>query len=198
MAESAADAIRALRALAAARPSFTVLIDGRSGAGKSTLARAAAAATGAALVRLDDLYPGWDGLAAGAEAVRRDVLVPRRTGRPASWRRWDWAAGRAADRVPVPATGGVICEGSGVLTRASAPLADVTIWVELDDAERRRRALQRDGDLFAPHWDRWAAQEAAAIAVERPRGLAGRTVDGSLVQPPFRDRSAGGPYRERP
>ena len=46
-----------------------VLIDGRSGAGKSTLAAALAARLGTPLLALDSLYPGWDGLAAGAVAV---------------------------------------------------------------------------------------------------------------------------------
>jgi cytidylate kinase len=185
-------AVDAVRALADARRSWTVLVDGRSGAGKSTLASALAARTGAALVRLDDVYPGWDGLAAGAEAVRRDLLVPRATGRAGAWRRWDWAADGPAERHRVPAGGGLVCEGCGVLTRASAPLADLAIWVDLDPAERRRRALARDGETFAPHWDRWAAQEAAAIARDDPRGLADLVVDGHrLPQPTISARSGG-------
>ena len=42
------------------RPGAILLIDGRSGSGKSELATAIAAATGSQVVRLDDLYPGWD------------------------------------------------------------------------------------------------------------------------------------------
>ena len=63
----------------AAPPRPVVLVDGRSGAGKSTLAaRLVAAWPGpVTLVSLDDLFPGWDGLAAGSDAVARDVL--RRT-----------------------------------------------------------------------------------------------------------------------
>ena len=182
-----AAAVDAVRALAAARRTWTVLIDGGSGAGKSTLADLLVAATGAALVRLDDLYPGWDGLAAGAAAVRRDLLAPRATGRDGAWRRWDWGAEAPAERVVVPATGGLIVEGSGVLTRASAPLADLAVWVDLDEPERRRRAIARDGEPYARQWQRWAAQEAAAIVANAPRTLADVVVDGrSLPQPGVR------------
>ena len=34
-------------------------------------------------------------------------------------------------------------------------------------AVRRARALARDGAVYAPHWDRWAAQEDALLARER-------------------------------
>jgi hypothetical protein len=138
------------------------------------------------LVRLDDCYPGWDGLEAGAEAVRSGVLVPRATGRGGGWQRWDWAADRAAERHPVPAVGGLVCEGSGVLTRRSAPLADLRIWVELDGDRRKARALRRDGDLFAPHWERWAAQEDAVIRNGAPSSLADLVIDGATVRPVFR------------
>jgi uridine kinase len=186
VAEPAEEALRTVRALAAARGTWTVLVDGRAGAGKSTLARALAAATGAELVRLDDVYPGWDGLEAGAEAVRRDLLAPRATGRGGVWRRWDWAASRPAERHDVPAAGGLVCEGCGVLSRRSAPLATLRIWVELDDARRKERALRRDGDLFARHWDRWAAQEDAVVRTESPAHLADLVVDGATVRPALR------------
>jgi anthranilate synthase component 1/para-aminobenzoate synthetase len=32
---------------------------------------------------------------------------------------------------------------------------------------RKKRALDRDGAAYAPHWDRWAAQEDAMLARER-------------------------------
>ncbi len=191
-------ALAAVRALATARRDWTVLIDGRSGAGKTTLAGALAAATGAGLLHLDDLYPGWDGLAAAADSVRRQVLVPRRTGRRGAWRRWDWRAGAPAERHRVPAGGGLVCEGSGLLTRRSAPLGDLTLWVELEDDERRRRALARDGAAYEPHWERWAAQEREAVARERPQRLADLVVDGGRVQALLRGRTARTAYRRSP
>ena len=37
---------------------------------------------------------------------------------------------------------------------------------------RRRRALDRDGETYAPHWERWAAQERVTFARERTRARA--------------------------
>jgi uridine kinase len=159
------------RAASASRP--VVLIDGRSGAGKSSLAAELAPALGAQLVSLDDLYPGWDGLAAGSAAVHETVLRAVDPG----WRRWDWASARAVEWHPVDPGLPVVIEGCGALSRANRAIATFGIWVELDAAERRRRALERDAS-FAAHWDRWAAQERDHIAREHPRALADWIVTG--------------------
>ncbi|GAB3624689.1 hypothetical protein GCM10027418_27740 [Mariniluteicoccus endophyticus] len=63
------------------------------------------------------------------------------------------------------------------LTPASAAYADCTVWLELDAAERKRRALARDGDAFAPWWDHWAAQEAEHWRTHDPRALADEVVE---------------------
>jgi len=151
---------------------WVLLIDGRSGAGKTVLARRLAdALPEATLVSLDDVYPGWDGLASGAAAVPGII----RDGR---WRRWDWAADAPGEQAAVDRTGSLIIEGCGAISRASRALADHAWWLDLDDAERKRRALGRDGDTYAPHWDRWAAQEVDFAARERPRELADLVIEG--------------------
>jgi hypothetical protein len=71
-----------------------------------------------------------------------------------------------------------VVEGCGALSVANRALATLGLWVELDDATRKRRALLRDGDSYAPHWDDWAAQEDVFIARERPRERADAIVDG--------------------
>lgn len=144
-----------------------VLIDGGSGAGKTTLARELAPLLDAQLVSLDDVYPGWDGLAAGSAAVHETVLRPVDAG----YRRWDWAAERAADWHPLDPARPIVVEGCGALSRANRALATLGIWVELDEVTRRERALARDPE-FAEHWERWAAQERAHAAREDPRALA--------------------------
>ncbi len=164
-------ALAARAAASGRRP--VVLIDGRSGAGKSTLARELAPLLGAQLVSLDDVYPGWGGLAAGSAAVHETILRDRDPG----WRRWDWASERPAEWHPVDPSAPIVIEGCGALTRAGRALATFGIWVDGRAAERRRRALEREPG-FARHWREWAAQERAHIARERPRSLADIVIAG--------------------
>lgn len=151
----------------------TVLIDGRSGSGKTTLAhelhRVWAAST---VVRLDDIYPGWDGLAWAVDHIHTELLLPRSLGRPGRWRGWDWSNDAPAGWHAVDPRQRLIVEGVGALTAANRALADLGIWVDTDDDERKRRALLRDGDTYRPHWERWAAQEVAHLAAYLPRAQA--------------------------
>jgi uridine kinase len=151
----------------------TVLIDGRSGSGKTTLAAQLCRVwDSSVVVALDDIYPGWDGLAWAVEHLRVALLEPRAAGRPGRWRRWDWATGTPAGRHTVEPGRRVIIEGVGALTAANRALADLGIWVDAPEADRKRRALMRDGDTYVPHWDRWAVQEEAFIARYDPRSVA--------------------------
>jgi hypothetical protein len=168
-ARPALDLVRAV--LATGRPNAVVLLDGPSGSGKTTLASTIRARTGIGLVHLEDLYPGWDGLDAAGRLVHDGLLAPRAVGRPPSLRRWDWHEGRPADAIRVP-IGPLLVEGSGVLTQANRLLTAAAIWLELPLAERRRRALARDGAAYEPWWDVWAEQEARFAARELPRDLA--------------------------
>ncbi|MFJ3321813.1 AAA family ATPase [Curtobacterium sp. NPDC086286] len=146
---------------------LVVLVDGRSGTGKTTLGDSLAERLGAQVVHLDDVYPGWDGLRAAAEAVVTDVLGGR-----SGYRRWDWATSCPAEWAAVDPGRPIVVEGCGALSRGSAPLASLRVWLEADDDTRWERAIGRDGESFAREWDRWAAQEAAFIAAERPAELA--------------------------
>lgn len=121
------------------------------------------------LLALDSLYPGWDGLAEGAEIVDRDVLRPHADGLPGRWRRWDWAEDRPAEVHVVAPDLPLVVEGAGALTRGAAAVTDIAVWLEAPEAVRRDRALARDGDGYRPHWERWAAQEERHIAANDPR-----------------------------
>ena len=143
-----------------------VLIDGRSGSGKTELATELAASLEAQLVRLDHLYPGWGGLEAGSERVRTDILLANR------WQRWDWASGAHAEWHELDPSRALIVEGSGALRSANRELATLGVWVELDEPTRKARALARDGAMYEPHWDAWAAQEQRFFERERPDLLA--------------------------
>jgi cytidylate kinase len=163
------------RVLAALAPAerWVILVDGGSGSGKTTLAAQLAVALDAQLVRLDDFYPGWDGLEAASVAVLTDVLGAHR------WRRWDWEAQAPAEWHAVDPNQPIVIEGSGALSRANRAHATLGVWINLDAEERKRRAMIRDGDTYRPHWDRWAAQEARFFARERPDVLADVVIDES-------------------
>jgi hypothetical protein len=168
-------------------------VDGRSGAGKSTLARSLADAVrrfgaDAVVVRLDDLYQGWDGLDRVVPVVVEHVLTPLAGSLPIVVPTWDWDADRPGPARPVPALGPprpavVLVEGAGSGARAAAPWLAGLIWVDADPRLRRRRALARDGATYAPHWERWSAQEDAYAARERPRERAGLVLDASAEVP---------------
>ena len=179
-----ADAVAAiLYALEQLRvPNPVVLIDGPSGAGKSTLADAIIASWPSAwatpqLLRMDAIVPGWDGLAASSEMLAT-LLDELAAGHHADWTAWDWAMDAPGARGTVVADRPLIVEGSGSLTATTSVLATVAVWVDLaDERERFRRAIERDGALYEPHWDRWAAQERAHVLRHDPQSLADFTVD---------------------
>jgi uridine kinase len=153
-----------LAAPARAGRTRVLAIDGRSGSGKSTLARALADRLDAPVVDLELIYPGWDGLEAGVELLVRDVLAPLAEGQPARVPRYDWEHARYGEPWTLDPPPLVIVEGVGAGARAAAVHASLLVWVELADGLRKERALARDGDLFGPHWQRWAEQEDALLA----------------------------------
>lgn len=166
-----------------------LIIDGRSGSGKTSLAREAVAAAHLAeldpqLLHVEDLYPGWDGLDAGSRALP-GVLERRQ------YRRYDWVAGAFGERVTLGPELPLIIEGCGALTvealgaaqQFAGPAARViTLWLECPAPERQARALARDGETYAPHWQRWADQEDALYARTRPWLIADRIVDHRVTE----------------
>lgn len=132
-----------------------VAIDGYSGSGKSTLAAALAQlVNGWQVLHLDDWYPGWDGLEAGADIARR-IAADLRGGRASSYEAWDWENGATGATIRVPLAPTII-EGCGAIEAE----ADLAVWIaDPGEDERRHRALERDGQTYAPHWQRWADQD---------------------------------------
>ena len=155
------------RAPAAGR-TRVVAVDGRSGSGKTSLATALQAARSSApVVALEDLYGGWDGLERGIDLLVSAVLEPLAAGRTARVPRYDWiAAGWDAPWTLEPPEV-LIVEGVGAGARRAAAYESVLVWMEEPAPVRKKRALDRDGETFAPYWDAWAAQEDAMLARER-------------------------------
>lgn len=177
------DALLAAVASAAARAKTApvVVIDGPSGAGKSSLAdllvRRFPGSGRPRLVRMDDLYPGWDGLDAASDALGRELLEPLARAGVGGWRRWDWEADRAAEWHEVAGPAPVVVEGCGTLAAANVRRAHLAVWLDADDALRKARALDRDGATFASHWDQWQSAFDRYLARERPRENAGLVLD---------------------
>lgn len=158
-----------------------VTVDGHSGAGKSRLtARLKRFLDRAPSVHLDFFYPGWDGLAAAVDLAVGWVAEPLVEGRAARWRRWDWEAGVFAEWRETPWAPFVVLEGCGAGSGALRPFTSTAIWVETPAALRERRLrARRDWPRYAPHRARWAAQEDAHFARERPWEHADLVVDGA-------------------
>jgi uridine kinase len=170
------------------RRAHITLVDGRSGSGKTTWATALARRTGARLLSLDDMYPGWDGLEAAEAHMVTGVLIPLSTGRDGSFRPWNWEESRQGAEQTVDARTPLIIEGCGALSPTARALADHGVWIELGDDQRRERAIGRDGALFAREWERWARQEEWHVRRHNPQACADEFVDGALVMP---SRSSG-------
>lgn len=151
---------------------LVVAVDGPSGSGKSVLGAALARDLGAPMVTMDDLFPGWDGLAAAPGLLTQQVLEPLARGGRAAYRRWDWHRDEWAEEVEVPPTEVLVVEGCGSSVGPAARHLGVAVWAEAPRAERMARGLARDGESYRPHWQRWAAQEDALFAADGTRGRA--------------------------
>ena len=66
---------------------------------------------------MDELYPGWDGLAAGVARLRAEVVAPLAAGRPAGYRRWDWARDTYGEHRDLGTPPLLVVEGVGAGTR---------------------------------------------------------------------------------
>ncbi|MGE9807722.1 MULTISPECIES: hypothetical protein [unclassified Janibacter] len=191
--ERAADQARrcsaALASLAQARGprcgAVTIIaIDGRSSSGKTRLADRIGPLLAAPVLHMDDLVPGWGGLAASVDLLHDGVLAPLARGVVGWHRRWDWdadrwASGPGAARV-VPRAPLLVVEGCGAFARAVAPFVSASLWVDAPADLRRSRGLARDPG-FAPWWDVWAAQEDAHFGADGAAERADLVLDRTIL-----------------
>jgi cytidylate kinase len=146
-----------------------IAIDGPSGSGKTTLAHALSTALGCPVAHMDLIFPGWDGLADAVPLLVEQVLAPVARGEQAAHRVWDWEHDRWGGTVTLPRHRYLLVEGCGSSVGPAGTYAAVRVWVEADRAERLARGVARDGTAYAPHWERWAAQEEALYAADGTR-----------------------------
>ncbi len=153
-----------------------VLIDGRAGSGKSTMAAALQSQLfklGESLprvVHMDDLYPGWQGLAAGADYLQRFILNPLAKRETASWQVFDWTKNERSEWREFSGGTPLIVEGCGSLNIQSAVQADFRVWLDVPQDERFSRWVAREGN--DDNWAKWAAQEEDFYAREKSDELA--------------------------
>jgi uridine kinase len=148
-----------------------VAVDGPSGAGKTRFVAGLADATGADVLHLEDLYPGWHGLAATPPVVA-EVLGAIAVGEVGSARRWSWTHGLPGAALRVPPTRLLVLDGVGSGAAVVRPFLSLLLWLEAPADVRKERALARDGDTFEPYWDVWAEQEVRHFAAEGTRHAA--------------------------
>ena len=172
-------AARALDLIDKGQPTPILLVDGRSGSGKTTFAKALQnrlfqlGETAPRIVHMDSLYDGWNGLDAGSDYLLRFVLGAITAGKTASWQEYDWAAGeRAGAWREFEGGTPLIVEGCGSLSAASAELAHIKIWLEVDASLRKQRWDAREPEEHAEYWAIWAAQEEDFYAREKSQSLA--------------------------
>ena len=114
---------------------------------------------------MDDLYPGWEGLAQGSLYLVEHILKPLKLAGKAKWQRWDWANDKRGGSDPgngwrdFYGDNMLIVEGCGSVTAQSAELADLAIWIEADSQTRRQRFEARDRGIFSNFWRSWSAHE---------------------------------------
>jgi uridine kinase len=164
------DSLRISLALRRAAPragaTRVMAIDGRSGAGKTSLAAMLGGQLKAPVVSLEGLYGGWDGLEHGIDLLVSEILEPLAAGQAARVPRYDWVSKEWAEPVLLAPPDVLIVEGVGAGALRAAAFESLLMWLEVPAPIRKKRALDRDGDTFAPYWDRWSAQEDLMLARE--------------------------------
>jgi uridine kinase len=155
-----------------------VLIDGRAGSGKSTFAEKLQnllfreGDSLPRIIHMDDLYPGWDGLAQGAEYLQRAILTPLLRNGSASWQEYNWELAKRDSWREFSGGTPLIIEGCGALNNYTATVALTSVWLDAEESVRKSRWLERDGDIFTEYFDMWSAQELDFIAREKSTELA--------------------------
>lgn len=177
------------RLVGRSRP-LLVAIDGHSGSGKSELAAQVAERLDAVVVPTDDFYASdvtdadW-AARSPAERVadvidwrrlRAEAVEPLIAGRTASWlpfgfesKRPDGTFPRSTTQVTLEPAAVVILDGAYSSRPELADLIDLSVFVDVQPAERHRRLVERDGGPYTDAWEeRWKPAEDYYFTALRP------------------------------
>ena len=169
-----------------------VALDGRSGSGKSTLALLLAGAMSVAVVHVDDFFAvgipdgDWDEMSVKQRAeevfdwrrLRTEAVDPLLLGHAARWHPIDFQSGLSergtyglmGTFVEVEPQPIILLDGAYSAGPQLADLVDLSILVEVPEAERRDRLAMRQSADFLRKWHaRWDAVEGHYFASVRPK-----------------------------
>lgn len=156
-------------------PAPTFLIDGPSGSGKTTLSNVIETQWNSAVklqvVHMDDLYPGWEGLAEASTMVLR-MLQQRAEGEDTHWQRYDWHKKEHAEWHSVDAGEPLLIEGCGSMPLGADAFSQARIWCDAPVEVRKTRALSRGEEDFESHWDQWEELYSEFALVNNPQSIA--------------------------
>lgn len=152
-------------------PGRLVCLDGPAGSGKTTLAAQVSELSGAPVVHLDDLYPGWDGLFE-VDAEVLGLLEPLAEARAGTYRRYDWVAAEYRETHLVAPAPLLVLEGVGAGNRAWRDLVTTLVWVAAPADVRLARSVERDGEAARAHLLDWMRDEERLFADQDTRAVA--------------------------
>ena len=160
-----------------------VCVDGPAGSGKTTFAgrlveEAGERGLSVALVHMDDVFEGWDGLTDAGRRVRDLVVRPLASGVPGSYPVFDWERDVFGASVAVPVTDLLVVEGVGSGDPGYAEHVSALVWVWAPSELRLERGLDRDGAALEGRWRQWMAEEERLHREDRTAERADLVVDG--------------------
>jgi uridine kinase len=146
---------------------LVILIDGPAGAGKTTFAAQLAQSLEDCLViHMDDLYEGWNSPLSDElfHRVVRDIIEPFRQHTTLVFATWNWETNTWNPTVQRTPPRCLIIEGVGAGARHIREVADVSVWLDLDDETGAVRVINRDGEVSRPHIEAWLKHQRTHFA----------------------------------